>query len=291
VRGRIFDISRACVDDGPGLRTTVFFKGCNLTCPWCHNLEGKSFAPEIAWDRTQCINCGKCEETCERTWSESGWRHGCTACGRCVETCPSGARRLVGKEWTPDELAAEVMTDIDFYQGTGGGVTFSGGEPLAQPDFLFACAERLKEAGVHLAIETSGYWPSKYLEKIQKTFDLILFDLKHVDLNKCKQFLGTASNAALSNLKTILDSRFPIEVRITLIPGFNDSDADLKSLAAFLNNGTRKPEILLQPFHRLAVSKQNLFDIPYPYADQQPTSQERVDRAREILRNSGMSTI
>ncbi|MFC1654662.1 glycyl-radical enzyme activating protein, partial [Myxococcota bacterium] len=180
--GRIFDISRACVDDGPGLRTTVFFKGCNLTCPWCHNLEGKSFDPEIAYDKNQCISCGKCEETCPRTWSKAGFRDGCTACGKCTETCPSGARRLVGREMTVDELVHEVSTDLDFYTGTDGGVTFSGGEPLAQPDFLFACASRLKSNSVHLAIETSGYWPAKYVEMISKTFDLVLFDLKHVDL-------------------------------------------------------------------------------------------------------------
>ena len=185
---------------------------------------------------------------------------------------------------TADELVAEVMTDFDFYQGTGGGVTFSGGEPLAQPDFLFACAGKLKEKNVHLAIETSGYWSSKYLEKIQKTFDLILFDLKHVDEKKCKQFLGTGSKNALSNLKSILDSQLPIEVRITLIPDFNDSDADLKSMAAFLNNAPRKPEILLQPFHRLAVSKQDLFDREYPYADFTPTSPERLEQAAKLLK-------
>jgi len=283
MKGRVFDISKGCVDDGPGLRTTVFFKGCHLTCPWCHNLEGKSFEPEIAWDKSKCISCGKCEETCQRTWSEKGFRDGCTACGRCAETCPSGARRLVGKEMTADELVAEVMTDFDFYQGTGGGVTFSGGEPLAQPDFLFACAGKLKEKDIHLALETSGYWPSKFIDKIQKTFDLILFDLKHVDLKKCKQSLGTGSQNALSNLKSILDSQLPVEVRITLIPGFNDSDADLKSMAAFLNNSPRKPDILLQPFHRLAVSKQDLFDREYPYADRSPTPPERLKQAAQIL--------
>lgn len=281
--GRIFDISRACVDDGPGLRTTVFFKGCNLICPWCHNLEGKSFDPEIAFDKNQCISCGKCEETCPRSWSPKGFRDGCTACGKCTETCPSGARRLVGKEMTVDELVAEVSTDLDFYQGTGGGVTFSGGEPLAQPDFLFACAEKLKEKNIHLAIETSGYWPAKYIEKIQETFDLVLYDLKHVDLKKCKQSLGTGSQNALHNLKAILATKHPVEVRITLIPSFNDSDDDLKSMAAFLNTGNHRPDVLIQPFHRLAVSKQELFDRPYPFADFTPTMPEFLERAAQIL--------
>lgn len=282
--GRVFDISRACVDDGPGLRTTAFFKGCNLTCPWCHNLEGKSFEPEIAYDRSKCISCGKCEETCERTWSPLGFRDGCIACGKCTEICPSGARRLVGKEMTAEELVAEASTDLDFYQGTGGGVTFSGGEPLAQPDFLFACAYKLKDKGVHLAVETSGYWPAKHIERIASTFDLILYDLKHVDLEKCKQALGTGSPTALDNLRSILTTKLPVEVRITLVPGFNDSDADLKSMAEFLNNGPRKPDILLQPFHRLAVSKQDLFDREYPYADLTPTTLERLNRAAQILK-------
>jgi pyruvate formate lyase activating enzyme len=291
MKGRVFDISQACVDDGPGLRTTVFLKGCHLTCPWCHNIEGKSFHPEIALDSSKCIGCGQCQETCERTWTEKRWRDGCTACGRCVETCPSGARRLVGREMTPEELVAEVSADLDFFAGTGGGVTFSGGEPLAQPGFLFACARKLKEKNVHLAVETSGYWPDKHIEKLNELFDLVLFDLKHVDSKKCRQYLGTGSQNALSNLKTLLESRLPVEVRITLIPGFNDSDADLKSIAGFLNNGTRRPPVLLQPFHRLAVSKQALFDRPYPYADYPPLSPESTDRARQILGNAGISTI
>jgi len=286
MKGRIFDISRACVDDGPGLRTTVFFKGCHLTCPWCHNLEGKSFDPEIAFDTSKCISCGKCEETCPRTWSPKGWRDGCTTCGKCTQTCPSGARRLVGREMTADELIHEVSTDLDFYEGTGGGVTFSGGEPLAQPDFLFSCAGKLKKAGVHLAIETSGYWPAKYIENISKTFDLVLFDLKHIDLNKCKQALGTGSKNALENLKAILASQLPVEVRITIIPGFNDSDADLSAMADFLNNGGLKPKILLQPFHRLAVSKQDLFARAYPYADYQPVQAERLAEASTFFESS-----
>jgi pyruvate formate lyase activating enzyme len=283
MKGRVFDIARACVDDGPGLRTTVFLKGCHLTCPWCHNLEGKSFDPEIAFDQTKCIQCGACQETCPRTWSKNGWRDGCTACGKCTQTCPSGARRLAGREMTPDELVSEVSTDLDFFKGTGGGVTFSGGEPLAQPDFLFACAEKLKHKKIHLAVETSGYWPKKHIDTIKDLFDLVLFDLKHVDLKKCTQYLGTGSQNALSNLKTILDSQLPVEVRITLIPGFNDSNADLSAMAAFLNNGIRKPEILVQPFHRLAVSKQDLFDRPYPFANVAPTPPDRLKQAARLF--------
>ncbi len=289
MKGRVFDISRGCTDDGPGLRTTVFLKGCKLDCPWCHNLEGKSFLPEIAFDRTSCIGCGKCEETCPRDWPQEGWRAGCIACGKCVQTCPTGARRLVGREMSADELVSDLVTDLDFFEGTGGGVTFSGGEPMAQADFLFACARKLREIGVHLAVETSGYWPAKFTGKVCELFDLVLFDLKHVDPNKCKKFIGTGCKNAIQNLGRLLDRGMAVEVRITLIPGFNDSDADLSALAGFLSNQAGKPPVRLQAFHRLAVSKQDLFERSYPYANFQPLPGKRLAEAARFF-ESGLVT-
>ncbi|MBW1808545.1 MAG: glycyl-radical enzyme activating protein [Deltaproteobacteria bacterium] len=281
--GRVFDISRGCVDDGPGLRTTVFLKGCHLTCPWCHNFEGKSFRPEIAFDESICIGCKTCQQACSRTWSPDGWRIECTACGACAQACPSGARRLVGREITPDELVSEIAVDQDFFEGTGGGVTFSGGEPLSQPGFLFACASKIKKRGIHLAVETSGYWPARYVAKLERWFDLVLFDLKHVDLEKCRSELGTGSRDALYNLESILFSKLAVEVRITLVPGFNDSDDDLRQLAEFLRSAPRRPPVRLQPFHRLAASKQDLFDQVYPFAGLCPTGEERIMEAKELF--------
>jgi pyruvate formate lyase activating enzyme len=281
--GRVFDISPGCVDDGPGLRTTVFLKGCHLTCPWCHNFEGKSFQPEIALDAAKCIGCTSCQQACSRTWSPDNWRLGCMACGACAQACPSGARRLVGHEMTVVDLVSEIAADQDFFEGTGGGVTFSGGEPLAQPDFLFACAGRIKQRGIHLAVETSGYWPALYLAELEKWFDLVLFDLKHVDLEKCRSQLGTGSRNALINLESILRSELAVEVRITLVPGFNDSDDDLRQLADFLRAAPRQPPVRLQPFHRLAASKQDLFDRVYPSAGLCPTTNERIRKAKGIF--------
>ncbi|HUU00004.1 MAG TPA: glycyl-radical enzyme activating protein [Myxococcota bacterium] len=283
MNGRVFDISRGCVDDGPGLRTTVFFKGCKLDCPWCHNPEGKSFRPEIAFDRGACIGCGECEKACPRDRSPdewiAGWRAGCKACGKCAEICPSGARRLVGREMSVDELLAELASDLDFFSGTGGGVTFSGGEPLAQPEFLFACAGKLHKIGVHLAVETSGYWPMKYIDKICELFDLVLFDFKQLDPSKCKKFLGVSVREACRNLKCLVEAGMAVEVRITLIPGFNDSSADLAAMAKFLSGQARRPPVRLQAFHRLAASKQDLFARPYPYASFQPVSEKRLAEA------------
>lgn len=285
--GRVFDISRGCVDDGPGLRTVIFLKGCPLDCPWCHNLEGKSFRPEIAYDISCCIGCQRCLDACPRDWSSSSpdaWRDGCLACGRCAEACPSQARRLVGRDYRPDQLVAEVISDLDFFKGTGGGITFSGGEPLAQPEFLFTCARALKERGIHLAVETSGFWPDKLREHLVEWFDLILYDLKHVDSDKFNKVTGKDNEIVLNNLKQLLTAGVAIEVRITLIPGFNDTTADLTAIANWLTNCARLPPVRLLPFHRLAVAKQALFSQAYPYAEHDPLSEKQLLEARETLK-------
>lgn len=284
--GRVFDISRGCVDDGPGLRTVIFLKGCHLDCPWCHNLEGKSFEPELAFDASRCINCGQCQEVCLRDWLRSepeAWREGCVVCGRCAERCPSQARRLVGREFDVEELVAEALVDEDFFAGTGGGVTFSGGEPLAQAEFLFACATRLREHGTHVAVETSGFWPARLVAEVVKHFDLVLFDLKHVDSVKGKEALGRECRAALANLERILGTSVPVEVRLTLVPGFNDTESELAAIARWLSERDRLPPVRLQPFHRLAVAKQELFGRAYLYAGYPSLSGERLKHATEVF--------
>ncbi|MBN2497260.1 MAG: glycyl-radical enzyme activating protein [Deltaproteobacteria bacterium] len=289
--GRIFDISRGAVDDGPGLRTVVFFKGCHLGCPWCHNPEGRSFEPEIAFDAQRCIGCRRCEQACPRSWGPEGWRRGCTGCGRCAEACPSGARRLAGEEISARALVDELLADLDFFAGTGGGVTFSGGEPTAQPGFLLACARLLGAEGVHLTLETSGHFPAGLVEDIAALFDLVLFDLKHADLSRCEQALGTASPRALENLAALLEAGVALELRITLVPGFNDADGDLESIARRLSDMPRRPPVRLQAFHRLASAKQALFDRPYPYANAAPITDRQLERAGRILAGHGIALV
>ncbi|UCD86047.1 MAG: glycyl-radical enzyme activating protein [Deltaproteobacteria bacterium] len=289
VTGRVFDISRGCVDDGPGLRTVVFLKGCHLDCPWCHNIEGKSFRPAIAYDINRCIGCRRCLEACPREWpfsSPNAWRDGCLACGRCAEVCPSQARRLVGCDYQPEQLMAVVINDLDFFKGTGGGITFSGGEPLAQPEFLFDIARALKERGVHLAVETSGFWPDKLREKLVEWFDLILFDLKHVESEKFRRVIGHDNEIILDNLKWLMAADVALEVRITLIPGFNDNNSDLTAIANWLTGCDRLPPVRFLPFHRLAVAKQALFGKAYPYAEYD-LSEKKLLEAREIFKNKG----
>jgi len=292
--GRVFDVSRGRVDDGPGLRTVVFLKGCRLRCPWCHNPEGISRAPEIAFDAARCIGCGECVKACPRTWPSSepdAWRAGCTACGRCAEACPARARRLAGRDCDVDELVREVLTDADFYAGTGGGVTFSGGEPMAQPAFLFAAAAALRCAGVHVAVETSGLFPPQLLGRLSREVDHVLWDLKHVRPTKLRSTIGNDMEPALRNLRRLVGSGLPVEARITLVPGFNDSAADLRAIARWLIECVKVPPVRLLGFHRLAASKQASFARPYGYRDISAMDASRLAEARRILEGEGVPVV
>ncbi|MBI5485996.1 MAG: glycyl-radical enzyme activating protein [Deltaproteobacteria bacterium] len=303
--GRVFDVSRGRVDDGPGLRTVVFLKGCPGRCPWCHNPEGVSFAPEIAFDATRCIGCGECVRACPRNARPGGpgrwqldpparsdasadWRSGCTACGRCVDACPSRARRLAGRVRQPEELVRELLVDADFFAGTGGGVTFSGGEPLAQPAFLFAAAAGLRRAGVHVAVETAGLFPLRLLDRLTREVDLVLWDLKHVDAARLRRTIGRDLRGPLTGLRRLSAGSTPHEIRVTLVPGFNDGDEDLAAMARWLRDGPRAPQVRLLAFHRMAAAKQAIFGRPYEYAGAAATPPARLAAARDLLEAEGI---
>jgi len=264
--GAVFDISRACVDDGPGLRTVVFFKGCPLACPWCHNPEGRSPLPQLFYERARCLGCDPCQG----------------------EGCPTGARRVVGRRLEQTALVEEALEDLDFFRGTGGGVTFSGGEPLAQPRFLFACAGDLRRAGVHLALETSGCWDGELAEEVARRFDLVLFDLKHTDGDRFREATGQPVWQALDNLAALAASGVGLELRLTLVPGFNDRPEDLELMATWLKESGVDAPITLQPFHRLAASKQAMLGVSYAYQHVPPVTGEQLSRATGLLRTAGI---
>ncbi len=289
--GRVFDISRACVHDGPGLRTVVYLKGCHLDCPWCHNVEGKSFEPEFSLDEKRCIartvNKRACTIDCpmkdNRPVGSSD-----AVYARIVSICPSKAVKLAGRDYTAGALVEELMKDAVFFKQTKGGVTFSGGEPMAQYEFLFACADELGSRGVHLAMETSGFWSGSLVKDVTKRFDFILFDLKHADPGKFKRFVGVDNKVVLGNLVQLLGSDIEVELRITLVPGFNDSDDDIKVIAGFIKTLNPKPVVRLLPFHRLAVSKQALFRREYPYALTPVLPAQRLSEIVLLLQDKGI---
>lgn len=290
--GRIFDLAPACVDDGPGLRTVVFLKGCALGCPWCHNPEGRSPAAEIRYDAARCLSCQACRRACGRLWPQppGAWRDGCTACGRCAAVCPAGARQLVGQDLSASSLVERLCEDQDFFAGTGGGVTFSGGEPLLQPDFLFRCAELLRAAGVHVAVETAGQWPSPLVPELAAAADLILFDLKHVDPIRLRRIARPADRCSiLQNLRLLWQHDVALELRLTIVPGFNDSPRDLEAIAAWLRD--REPpatKVTLLPFHRLAAAKQALYGRAYRGAGLPPVTAAQLGAVAEVLSGLGL---
>lgn len=292
IEGRVFDISRGCVHDGPGLRTVVFLKGCALGCPWCHNLEGIATRPQLARDPRQCIGCGRCVEACPRNpgvWALDGtdrWRDGCDACGLCADVCPAAARRRVGRDLTVEELLREVRVDADFFRGTGGGVTFSGGEPLLQAELVFECAARLSAEDIHVAVETAGLFPARHVATLAERVDLVLFDLKHSDPEAIRRATGVDARPIHENLDALLATGVELELRVTLVPGFNTAPDDLAAIARFVRD--RAPCVKLQPFHRLAVGKAGLYGTSYPYANAEPTSDAELGAAAEVFRSHGV---
>jgi pyruvate formate lyase activating enzyme len=291
VTGRVFDVSKGRIDDGPGLRTVVFLKGCRLDCPWCHNPEGIGSFVQLSFSAQKCISCGLCQQACHRDWPLGGdaWRDGCELTGACVEVCPTKARKLVGRDVTPQEIVDKVLADRDFFSGTGGGVTFSGGEPMLQADFVFETAALLRAAGVHVAVETGGFWSPEHVVPLAGAADLVLYDLKHVNVEKLKSVLVQGSPLILQNLEALLERDVELQLHLTLVPGFNDAEEDLCEIAAWLGRCGRVPQVRLKPFHRLATAKHELYASTYAYADTEPQMREDVVAASKLMVDLGLN--
>jgi pyruvate formate lyase activating enzyme len=292
--GTVFNIQRYSIDDGPGIRTTVFFKGCPLSCVWCSNPESQNLAPELMHRSSLCKQCFRCVEACPETAITVGAngividRDLCTVCGECVNVCPHDAMRITGEEMSVDQVFDVVKRDADFYEDSGGGVTLSGGEVLLQPAFALALLQRLKEAGFHTCVDTSGQGSTEGLRQLIPYVDLFYFDIKHLDPRIHRSETGIANENILRNFAVVATSGVPLVVRVPVVPGFNDTVdaiADIADLVA-----TRAPggTVHLLPYHRYGQQKYAMLGLDYELDAAETPSQEFLDAARKIMESRGL---
>ncbi|HET91798.1 MAG TPA: glycyl-radical enzyme activating protein [Chloroflexi bacterium] len=240
VTGRTFNIQRFSTRDGPGIRTTIFFKGCPLRCPWCHNPEGLSPQTELVWYESRCIGIRDCLAACPEGALEltpQGMhiaRQRCTACGACAEACPSGALEIIGQEWTVEELLTETAKDVVFYETSGGGVTLSGGEPMQQADFITALARQCREAGISVALDTCGAAPWEDYERLLPWADLVLYDLKLWDAARHQAVTGLDNRLILDNVRRIASTGARLWIRTPIIPGYTADAENVAALGDFI---------------------------------------------------------
>lgn len=296
-KGIVFDIKRFALHDGPGLRTTVFLKGCPLSCPWCHNPESREFSPVLLFRPARCLRCLRCVEACPNhaISSQSGFpftdHSACTACGQCTEACPSEAREIVGREFTVSEAMEEIRRDRIFYDESGGGVTFSGGEPLSQPEFLASLLRACRIDGIHTALDTSGFAEKTVFLRTATLASLVLYDLKVMDPETHLRLTGVYNKEILENITALSGLGTEILIRIPLVPDLNDSEANIIQTGDFARGLPNISGVELLPFHSLALEKHQRFSIPYGGPPPGRYPEIRIDAAARILSSMGLNVI
>jgi len=287
----LFDVKRFAVHDGPGVRTTLFLKGCPLRCCWCHNPESISPRAQLAYYAHKCIHCGECVNACpvhSHSLSDGNHvfdRNHCTACGACEDGCLGNALKLYGKMVTVEEAVRIAELDRDFY-GTDGGVTLSGGEPLLQADFCLEVLTQLKQRDLHTAIDTCGYVAWGSIEKVLSVTDMFLWDFKQADSAEHKKLTGHGNELILDNLRKLSDRGARIEIRIPLVPGCNDGKDNL-SAAGEIFRKLRINKVKILPYHALARSKYVALELTGIMPQGIPTYADTLDHAVDILKSHG----
>ncbi len=285
-RPLIVEVRRGSVDDGPGIRSVVFFKGCPLRCVFCHNPETQTTAPEIAFIRERCLQCGRCAEACPQAAIDGGScsrvnRRRCNLCGRCQKVCPADALQIIGAYWPIDRLLEILLRDVVFYRHSGGGVTLSGGECTLFPDYVGTLLQRLKAAQIHVAIETCGLFDyAAFAEKILPYVDLIFYDLKLMDGDESLRYLGQANDRILANLRALLaDGRTEVRPRVPLVPGITDTRHNLAAAVDCLCALNARHLWVLR-YNPLGLAGHTHLGQPRPDL---PTRFTQPDRERQVL--------
>jgi pyruvate formate lyase activating enzyme len=293
ITGNIFNLQRFSINDGPGIRTTVFLKGCPLHCSWCHNPESISPRKELMLSESRCLRCGNCFETCPNgaIVKEDGdiitLREKCRQCGACLDVCFSEARALIGSEMTVEDVMIEIQKDVVFYDRAKGGVTFSGGEPLLQHEFLLAILKECKAANIHTTVDTAGFTTAEKLKEVSGYVDLFLYDLKTLDDARHRQYTGVSNLTILQNLKLLSSWGNDIIVRTPVIPGFNDDSESIGRIAQFVASLHNVREMHLLPYHATASEKHRRLGTHYQLNGMpSPSAEEMAVLAKEIQKLS-----
>jgi len=295
MRPVVFDVQRFSIHDGPGIRTVIFFKGCNLECPWCQNPESINLKHEIAFYPDRCVAHRDCVDTCSKNAIsfKDGFaieRELCRRCDDCTVHCLSDAIRIIGKEYTAEALMQEILRDLDYYQTSGGGVTFSGGEPTLHTDFIYDLLVLCKIHGIHTNIETNGCFSWDKFQTILPLLDLIFFDIKIADGAAHKQYLSQSNEKILYNMQRLVEAHAPVEFRMPLIPEYTATYKNMKEVTELLlRNNIRKIHLL--PYHSMGESKADKVSSGLPRLGFKPFSSEEINGFRQFFEDREIETV